>query len=165
MQDFHTKIPYRSECKMLQHNNVHGLCKTIVWENYMPYYISTVVKPCFILAQYFNIWKGKSISVKSVKTLWPAKKFGLIGNPSGRNAKLFEAKKYLLLIWKQQFFFISLIIIMHFKTKKSTVLGFNSTETNNTSSRIQLCGFCLCLNLSYWLHKGLNKKWLKDRDN
>lgn len=83
---------------MLQHNNVHGLCKTIVWENYMPYYISTVVKPCFILAQYFDIWKGKSISVKSVKTLWPAKKFGLIGNPSGRNVKLFEAKKYLLLI-------------------------------------------------------------------
>lgn len=95
---------------MLQHNNVHGLCKTIVWENYMPYYISTVVKPCFILAQYFDIWKGKSISVKSVKTLWPAKKFGLIGNPSGHNVKLFEAKKYLLLIWKQQFFFISLII-------------------------------------------------------
>lgn len=70
----------------------------------MPYYISTVVKPCFILAQYFDIWKGKSISVKSVKTLWPAKKFGLIGNPSGRNVKLFEAKKNLLLIWKQQFF-------------------------------------------------------------
>lgn len=50
-----TQIPYRSECKMLQHNNVHGLRKTVVWENYMPYYISTVVKPCFILAQYFDI--------------------------------------------------------------------------------------------------------------
>lgn len=73
----------------------------------MPYYISTVVKPCFILAQYFDIWKGKSISVKSVKTLWPAKKFGLIGNPSGRNAKLFEAKKIFAAYLKATVFFLT----------------------------------------------------------
>lgn len=48
--------------------------------------------------------------MKSVKTLWPAKKFGLIGNPSGRNAKLFEAKKIFAAYLKATVFFISLII-------------------------------------------------------
>lgn len=93
---------------MLQHNNVHGLCKTIVWENYMPYYISTVVKPCFI--QYFDIWKGKSISVKSVKTLWPAKKIWSHWQPKRSQCQTLWSKKIFAAYLKATVFFISLII-------------------------------------------------------
>ena len=51
-QKYHT-VYYRSELKMPQHK-VHGLPKSMVWEN-----ISTAASPCFILAQYFDIWKYK----------------------------------------------------------------------------------------------------------
>lgn len=113
---------------MLQHNNVHGLCKTIVWENYMSYYISTVVKPCFILAQYFNIWKGKSISVKSVKTLWPAKNLVSLATQAVAMSNSLKQKKFCCLFESNSFFYLT--YHMHFKTKK--VLFWASTAQRPT---------------------------------
>lgn len=48
--------------------------------------------------------------MKSVKILWLVKKFGFIGNLSGRNVKFFEVKKKFVVYLKVIVFFILFII-------------------------------------------------------